>query len=67
MSLYHQEGDGPTEKRMMTESRCGQMASEVCSQINNWHLNNQRKEKGKLFVPGEGHYKNVITTIHSYK
>ena len=44
MSLYYQEGDGPTEKRM-TESRCGQMASEVCSRINNWHKNNQAKER----------------------
>ena len=44
MSLDYQEGDGPTEKRM-TESRCGQMASEVCSRINNWHKNNQAKER----------------------
>ena len=45
VSLYHQEGDGPAEKRMMTESRCDQMASEVYSRINNWHINNQAKER----------------------
>ena len=47
VSLYHQEEEGPTGKGTMIDPRCGQMASEVCSRINNQHINNQAKENKK--------------------